>query len=351
MFKKSDNRIFYSLIALCAIGILLCLIYLAYNYWYLPRQIQERNEQYVSLYDAGASPSPEITSEPTPQSTPEPTAEPTPEPTPDPTPEATAEPTMEPTTEPTREPSPSPAAVATVEPQGTIASDFAFGTPDPETLVIAAMTPPPIQSRFEPLLSLNPETVAFLTVGENIALPVVQRENDNEFYLDHDFEGAVNNAGCLFLDGANWLYPRDECLYVYGHNMKNGAMFGHLSDTMFRSVLIDDTPVAFDTLYESGLYVPFSCFAMPAEESEIGYMQLRHFDFDEESFDSFVTELRESSLFDIPVDVQYGDELLMLVTCNYSSDNSRFILALRRMRDGETADGMKELVSQAVERE
>ena len=47
-------------------------------------------------------------------------------------------------------------------------------------------------------------------------------------------------------------------------------------------------------------------------------------------------KLVSRSRLSIPVDVAYGDGLLLLVTCDYTNAEGRFILALRQLRPDET---------------
>ena len=68
------------------------------------------------------------------------------------------------------------------------------------------------------------------------------------------------------------------------------------------------------------------------------YFDLRQIVFTEESFDLFINRLKSRSVRNIPLDAYYGDRLLLLVTCDYTNDDGRFIVALRQLRDGETAD-------------
>ena len=96
-----------------------------------------------------------------------------------------------PTPEPTAEPTPSP----TPRPFGAdmpVIEDEPIPTPDANTQVYALPTAPPVQPGFNALLEQNPETIGFLEIADMLALPVVQRENDNEFYLSHGFEGKVD---------------------------------------------------------------------------------------------------------------------------------------------------------------
>ena len=46
----------------------------------------------------------------------------------------------------------------------------------------------------------------------------------------------------------------------------------------------------------------------------------------------------DASMYQIPVDVQYGDELLTMVTCSNELEDGRLVIICRKQRDGETAD-------------
>lgn len=187
---KLKRSVFYAITVLLALIIAGLSAYLIYNYWYRPRQIEADNARYAAIY------TPEKTSEmPVISDATEEAEMPviheaaiTPRPTPVPTqPVLTAESTVSPT----------------VPAYETVPDDIKLGTPGPDTIMYLAATMPPVQESFHDLISMNPETVGFLTLGEEIALPVVQRPADNSYYLSHDFEGNESDAGCLFVDGVN----------------------------------------------------------------------------------------------------------------------------------------------------
>ena len=224
-------------------------------------------------------------------------------------------------------------------------ADEPLPTPDSNTLVISLPTPPPVQESFSNLISLNQETVGFLSIENLIDLPVVQRKNDNDFYLNHGFDLSEAAEGTLFLDGVNLLVPEDDCLIVYGHNMNNGTMFGELDHYDDISFLKDHPLVQFDTIYENRTYVPIAAFPASMNPESASYFDLRQFIFTDETFDLFISRLKSRSVPDIPVDAFYGDRLLLLVTCEYTKDDGRFILALRQLRADETAE---EAVSQVL---
>lgn len=75
---------------------------------------------------------------------------------------------------------------------------------------------------------INPDYIGILSVPAlGIRYPVVQGE-DNEEYLHTTFEGKSNPSGCIFLDCGNDPRMTDDISYIYGHNMKDGTMFGSL---------------------------------------------------------------------------------------------------------------------------
>lgn len=89
---------------------------------------------------------------------------------------------------------------------------------------------PDLDIDIEGLLAANPDFIGWLYYEDgNVDYPVTkEQENDINGYLHRTFEGNKSSAGCLFIP-----YDADERFtdfntFVYGHNMKNGSMFGSL---------------------------------------------------------------------------------------------------------------------------
>ena len=79
------------------------------------------------------------------------------------------------------------------------------------------------------LAEQNPDYVGWLKIpGTRIDYPVMSRASDPEYYLHRAFDGSRSSGGTPFL---GQLSDKDStCMIVYGHNMKNGSMFGTLDD-------------------------------------------------------------------------------------------------------------------------
>lgn len=62
---------------------------------------------------------------------------------------------------------------------------------------------------------------------ERINYPIVQTD-DNQFFLTHDWTGAKQSAGAIFMNKYNAPDFSDMNTIIYGHRMKAGSMFGQL---------------------------------------------------------------------------------------------------------------------------
>ncbi len=88
---------------------------------------------------------------------------------------------------------------------------------------------------YEDFCNINNDFIGIIEIPSlGICYPLVQGE-DNEKYLHTTFEGNQNPAGCIFLDCENSKDMSDGQIFIYGHNMKDGSMFGKL-----KKILSDD---------------------------------------------------------------------------------------------------------------
>jgi SrtB family sortase len=212
---------------------------------------------------------------------------------------------------------------------------------DAEETAAVSGEPPEPNADFAGDYARNGDLVGWLVAGRTISQPVFQL--DNQYYMTHDAQGNESANGAVFLDEHNQVWPRDVNLIVYGHNMKSDAMFGTLDDYRTLGYLKDHPVITFQTVYDETpvSYVPFAVFDASMSPGSAGYVKIRRIGFGSaEENAAYLKELKSASLFDIPVDVQAGDQLLTLVTCSYSHEDGRFVVVARRVREGETLDGL-----------
>ena len=88
---------------------------------------------------------------------------------------------------------------------------------------------PPMSIDFNALKAVNDDVIGWIYIEafEGINYPVV-RGLDNSYYLHRTYQRNYNFAGTIFTDAQNHDDFNDCNTIVYGHNMKNGSMFGLL---------------------------------------------------------------------------------------------------------------------------
>ena len=206
-----------------------------------------------------------------------------------------------------------------------------------------------IQDRFIPLLQINPETVGWIKVGNLADEPVVYR--DNEFYLNHDFYQKKSSSGTVFVDVENTDLENDKYVIVYGHDLRDGSKFGSLKEYLNIEQLKNNIVIEWSSLYssEAEKYVVFSVFDSSMLEENKNYFDLRRFDeIDLDGTKKFIEEIRERSLYDIPVDVTAEDQIMVLVTCSYKYEDGRLLIFCRKARKAEDVNTLLESMDSIV---
>ena len=80
----------------------------------------------------------------------------------------------------------------------------------------------------EALREVNHEIVGWISIPDTqVSYPLLQA-TDNDYYLNHTWKKAYNSVGSIFLECKNASDLSDFNTIIYGHNMRNGSMFGGL---------------------------------------------------------------------------------------------------------------------------
>lgn len=163
----------------------------------------------------------------------------------------------------------------------------------------------------------NPDTVGWLyypVLGINY--PIMQ-DDDNTYYINHTFSGEKNAAGSLFLDSYGNVNFADDNTYIFGHNMRDGSMFGHLK-LIREADAVKENPY-FWIYTENGwrTYQIFSYHDADADRKEVAF-QIKF--ENKQAFAQFIRSLEEKSEEKLDVNVKETDKIVSLATC--TSDSS-----------------------------
>ena len=198
-----------------------------------------------------------------------------------------------------------------------------------------AQLKPPIEVDFDKLKSVNEDVVGWIYVDAlpDISYPIVKGK-DNQTYLHQTYEKNYNFAGTIFVDYENSGDFSDCNTLVYGHNMKNGSMFGHLKK--FR----ED-----DKLYKQDKYFwiltperNYRYVIISAYTTGVNSDTYTLFKGPGEEFEKYLETIKGySEIQTDDTDLTIKDKIVTLSTCT-GNESTRFVVQGKRV-DAEDADG------------
>ena len=122
---------------------------------------------------------------------------------------------------------------------------------EPETVQVAtqeyeeekeSVIPVSLDIDFDKLKEINGDLIGWLYYEPlEISYPIV-RGNDNDYYTQYTFEQEKNNSGAIFMDFLNRTDLSDYNTIIYGHNMRNGTMFGSLKKLLNDASYVEEDP-------------------------------------------------------------------------------------------------------------
>ena len=183
---------------------------------------------------------------------------------------------------------------------------------------------------FESLKKVNEDIIGWIRVNAlDISYPIAQSTN-NDYYLHRTFERVDNFAGCIFMEYQNHSDFSDKNTIIYGHNMKTGTIFGCLTEYKKAAYYQEHPYIEFDTLYGDAKYEVFAAFAIDVVQ-DTSFVYNQYVDMDEDTYSDYVAEVIRRSDVDSGIRPEYGEQLLTLSTCEYSSANGRYVVVARKV--------------------
>ena len=143
---------------------------------------------------------------------------------------------------------------------------------------------------FASLKAINEDVVGWIYIPVlELSYPVVQGE-DNTHYLHYTYEGTANSCGSIFLDSETAADMTDRNSFVYGHNMRNGSMFGSLKQFRKDPYLAESNPYVY--YYTEDHAYKYKIFAY------------------------YITQVGSKTYFNFNADSQYDTYIDYVATCN-----------------------------------
>lgn len=181
---------------------------------------------------------------------------------------------------------------------------------------------PDIEVDFDGLRKINASFVCWLYApGAEVNHPVVQGQ-DNEFYLHHTYEMQKNSSGCVFMDSEVDPELTSWNTFFYGHNMKNGTMFGHLKNYINNQATYDQYPYIY-VFRPEGIY-RYEVFSFYLDKPDsIMYHNCENF----KEYRAYLREATARSVRECAAEADRDKNIVTLVTCSGSgASKQRFFV-------------------------
>ncbi|MCR4754625.1 MAG: class B sortase [Lachnospiraceae bacterium] len=183
---------------------------------------------------------------------------------------------------------------------------------------------PAMDIDFDSLLEINEDFKGWLIFPAlELSYPVLQG-TDNEHYLHETYEHNRNKAGAIFMDSYNYPDFKDLNTFIYGHNMRDGSMFGSLKTLAEHPELIEQEPYIY--VYTPRASYQFQIVAYYTTHKKSDTYQ---FILDLKEYDAYLDYIGSvNDMEDIPdVDMSEHPRMMTLSTCKGSAGTSnRFVV-------------------------
>lgn len=180
---------------------------------------------------------------------------------------------------------------------------------------------------FNALKEQNQDIYAWIVIPGTIAdYPVVQKMDAedlyDDYYLNHTIDFVEGYPGAIYSQAVNSVDFTDSVTVLYGHNMKDGSMFGCLHEFENRDFFDENHMVI---IYTQDYTFTYEIFA---EVSFSDALITYEYDFSNlEEVRRYLDDVRKcDGYFNDNVEVTENDNILTLSTCFDNQDSKRFLV-------------------------
>lgn len=192
-------------------------------------------------------------------------------------------------------------------------------------LFFEEVTYQPPEVDFEELQKMNPDVIGWIEVEAipEISYPIVRGE-DNDYYLHRTFKKANNSAGSIFVDYRNGQYFGDCNTIIYGHNMKNGSMFGKLKWLTEKEQYKESKYIWICTPTAKYRYEIFSIQHVQAISDTYTFYPEHN-----EEFAAYLQNMQKKSKVDFHTEQLSKDDFVITLSTCTSNDEVRYVVQAR----------------------
>ena len=179
----------------------------------------------------------------------------------------------------------------------------------------------------------NPHIYAWIEIPDTvISYPVLRHPTDDSYYLEHQADGTPGYPGCIYSESLNDMDFEDFDTVLYGHNMKDGSMFGSLYRYSEPDFFAAHDRILIYTSERVYLWKIFAAFT--ADDRHV--LRTHNFSFlsEREKYLAGVFEGKDmGAVIAADTDVRADDRLLTLSTCVSGRPNKRYLVMAKLVEE------------------
>lgn len=168
----------------------------------------------------------------------------------------------------------------------------------------------------------------------HINYPILQND-DNEYYVYRDYRKEESSYGSIYMKDKSDINDANSNLVIYGHHMKDGEMFADLLEYVNEEFYQEHKIVKITTENEEREYEIIATFKSRVfyedEKNVFRYYNITNFE-NEDEYNNFVINSKKNQFYDTGIDASYGEQLITLITCEYSQENGRMVVVAKRIK-------------------
>lgn len=192
---------------------------------------------------------------------------------------------------------------------------------DAEEVVKESVIPVSLQIDYTQLKTINEDFVGWIYYEPlELSYPIV-RGNDNEYYTHYTFENESNSSGAIFMDFLNRPNFEDFNTIIYGHNMRNGTMFGSLKKLLNDNSIIEKNPYFYIfTEDRAFMYEIASVYITNSESATYDLIET------EEDQSNYIEYIKGVSAWSWDKEIVPQDKIVTLSTCHGLHSTNRTVV-------------------------
>ncbi len=183
------------------------------------------------------------------------------------------------------------------------------------------VTPETVNESILQLQADYPNSVGWITVpGTNVDYPFAQAK-DNNYYLRRGLDGKYLYAGVPFLDYRCAPDFSSDNTVIYGHNLRNGTMFGSLEKFRQRAFFEENREFYIFLPHDTLRVEIFACLVISPSKGEYLYQTVIN--------GGFTEQIRQDARQFRALPARETERFVTLSTCGYEFSGARIVLVGR----------------------